>query len=436
MKPFYTVPRPTSGHHFSDLLTCPQRAWLHYYGNPNDQVQDPAYLRALQQEGIEQEKAIYEQFFPDALRIPERRDPEERCRLTLDAMRSGVPVILQGYLTTDDGVGVLDILEQVDSDDGTGYVYRVGEIKRSATLMTAHVMQASWYAELLERLTGQHTEEACFFLQDGERNIIELETLKDDYEKTKADLNSLRASTVAPGPHLSKICSSCHWRGLCMPELITNQHISLVPGISRPQADALRAMGIISWTQLKDASNDVLEAIGMGAYEIEQIRAAVLNLENGAPPFHQPLRSDIFQDLQIVVLEFADLAEQRRAGKQLVPSVIHYETDAGLTERIEVSLVNGVPTADLTPLMNDRRLAFYGLTDLGAFTRLARQAGYPKVDTFDIFNVVDSYVHSPVPGLELESLYSYVMDRKEQQLSGTDRVSAIRAVVNWMARSL
>ena len=48
-----------------------------------------------------------------------------------------------------------------------------------------------------------------------------------------------------------------------MPELIASQHVSLVPGISRQQASVLRAAGITSWPQLKDAPDSVLEDIGI-----------------------------------------------------------------------------------------------------------------------------------------------------------------------------
>jgi CRISPR/Cas system-associated exonuclease Cas4 (RecB family) len=432
----YDLPRPTAGHHFSDLLTCPQRAWLHYYGNPKDQVQDPAYLRAIQQDGIEHEQAIYEKYFPNALRIPERLKPEERNRLTLDAMRSGVPVILQGYINTGDGVGVLDILELVGSDSSAGYIYRVGEIKRSSTLLTSHVMQASWYTELLERVVGQQIHEACFFLQSGERTIIDLKTLEGDYKKAKLELNALRESTSPPGPHLIKVCPSCHWRGLCMPELIANQHVSLIPEISRPHAAVLRAMGITSWPELKTVPDELLESIGMGTYEVEQVWAAIKNLDEGAPPLHQPLRADVFDNLQIVILEFQELAEQRRAGRQPVPTLIHYETEAGQTGRIEVSHAHGVPTADIIPLLNNRRLAFYGLTDLKAFVHIARQAGYKSIDSLELFAVVETFLHSPVPGLELDALYSYLANKPIQRLSGPDRVAAVRQVVNWMARSV
>jgi CRISPR/Cas system-associated exonuclease Cas4 (RecB family) len=438
VRPYSTLPRPTSGHHFSDLLACPQRAWLHYYGNPKDQVKDPAYLRALQQEGVEHEQAIYQRHFPDAIRIPEKQKPEARYQMTVDAMKAGVPTILQGYILTTDGVGVCDILEKVGADPSTqtGYVYRVGEIKRSATLMTAHVLQAAWYTELLARTQGQTIQEACFFPRSGERTLVDLRTVQADYQAAKAQLQELRASKVSPGPHLNNLCPSCHWRGVCMPELIAADHLSLIPGVSRRQAKMLQELGVTTWRALEAVSGEQLEELGFGAYEIEQLRAALRCLLQGSPPLRQPLRPDIFLDLRVVVLEFPELAEQRRAGERPTPSAIYYEADSGQTGRIGVSSSGENLTADLTPLANGARLAFYGGTDLGAFMPLARQGGWRLNSPLDVFSVVEKLVHAPAPGLELEALYSFVSNVPVQRLSGPERVAAVREVINWIARSL
>jgi CRISPR/Cas system-associated exonuclease Cas4 (RecB family) len=438
VRPYYSSPRPTAGHHFSDLLICPQRAWLHYYGNPKDQVLDPAYLRALQQEGVEHEQAIYNHFFPDAIRIPEKRNKEERQRLTVEAMRAGTPAILQGYINTGDGVGVLDILEKVEPNpnSSTGYTYRVGEIKSSAVLSTAHVMQAAWYTELLERTQGQQISEACFFLRSGERSLIDLGELASEYEIAKAELKQIRESQANPGPHLIKMCTSCHWRSLCMPELIASDHLSLVPNIARRAADMLRENGVATWKDLKSTPDGLLEAIGLGNYEIELIRTALECLENGAPPLRQPLRPDAFQNLQVVTLEFPQLAEQRRAGMKPVPSAIHFETIYGQVGHVDVHTAAGVSSAELTPLLGNKKLAFYGGTDLGAFMQIARQSGIKRIRSLDIFTVAEAFVHSPVPGLELEALYSYITSVPVSRLSGPERVTAVREVISWVARSV
>lgn len=402
-------------------------------------AKDPTYLLFLQHQGLEYERTVYDRFFPNALRIPERKNSAERHKLTVEAMLAGTPVILQGYLRSGAGVGVIDILENVgaDSSSRTGFTYRVGEIKKSSTLMTAHVFQAAWYTELLEKTQGQFIHQACFILGTGERNIVDLHTVQVDYETTKKELSKIRESKNDPGPHLDKACPGCHWRSVCMPELIADQHISLVPGFSRRQASEMKNDGITTWVDIKTVSDSMLEAIGLGAYEIEQVRSAVKCIERDAPPLRQPLRPDIFQNLRIITLEFPELAEQRRAGERPVPSAIHYEDDFGQIGKIEVDFSSdGIMTANLTPFMNNKRLAFYGTTDITSFKQITVNSGVRIQNGLDIFMVVESFLHSPVPGLELEALHSYVTKGDSQRLIGADRVRAIREVINWIARSL
>ncbi len=431
-------PRPTTGHHFSDIMACPQRAWLHYYGDSRYQVKDPSYLISLQLEGIEFEKTIYQKYYPNAIRIPEQLTPEKRQKLTIDAMTSGAPVILQGYLSIDDSVGVIDILEKVsqDSKSLTGYRYQVGEIKSSINLMTSHVMQTAWYTELLERVVKQKQNSSFFFLRSGERYVVNLESLKNDYEKIKFDLQNLRNNKFCPGPHLSNFCPSCHWRGICMPELIRKQHLSLVPGISRPLVNALNISNIISWKNISSNNYYLLENSGLGVDEIEKVKAAIICLEQGSPPLRQPLRSDLFDNLRIVVLEFPNLAAQRRAGEKPIASNIWFETDEGGIKQINVSSQADISSGDLNLIINKKRLTFYGGTDQKAFTQIASRSGINKLDTLDIFTILETVIHCPLPGFELEALVSYISRSKEKLLYGSSRVIAIRDVVNWIKRSI
>lgn len=76
------------------------------------------------------------------------------------------------------------------------------------------------------------------------------------------------------------------------------------------------------------------------------------------------------------------------------------------------------------------------MTDQSAFKQIMHGSGYRRIDTLDIFSVVEDFLHSPAPGLELEVLFSYVVNCPVQRLSGSDRVTAIREVVNWLARSI
>ena len=134
-------PKVTVGHHFGSLLSCPQRAWYDFHGDPHAKAAPPSYLIALQREGIEHEQTMSRLLYPDAVSIPERGEPAERLQRTVGAMVLGTPAILQGYFAEEGGCGVTDVLElvRVDSASRTGHVYRVGEFKRAEIGWAGHV---------------------------------------------------------------------------------------------------------------------------------------------------------------------------------------------------------------------------------------------------------------------------------------------------------
>ena len=203
-------PPKTVGHHFSDLLICRQKAWLHYHGDHSQKMPPPAHLRARQQEGQQIEELVYKNRYPYGLRIPGYREADlsVRKQLTQDAILHGEPIILQGYVATDQGEGTLDVMELVgpNPNSSLGFSYRVGEIKRSETLKTAHILQVSWYTELLERAYGQKVSEGFFILgAKGDQILVEnLADYKADYDAQKEELFKLRDSKSDPGPHFNE----------------------------------------------------------------------------------------------------------------------------------------------------------------------------------------------------------------------------------------
>ena len=70
------------------------------------------------------------------------------------------------------------------------------------------------------------------------------------------------------------------------------------------------------------------------------------------------------------------------------------------------------------------------------FFQIDHKGGYRSLNSLDIFTVVETFIHSPLPGLELEALHSYVVNEPVQRISSPDRVKAVREVVDWIARSV
>jgi len=437
-KPYLSKPNPTVGHHFSDLFSCPQRAWLHYYGNRRDQADDPAYLKALYHEGLVYERYIYENYFPNAYKVPQTKNKKKRQELTIDAMTRGESYILQGYLFDDKRIGVLDILECAgkNSSSRTGHIYRVGEIKRSAKLYTAHVLQAAWYAEMLGDIQGEIPNEVDFFLKGGGVQKIHLQDYEQEYDAAKKDLKKIRESRVCPGPFLIKDCTSCHWRSLCMPELVEVEHLSLVPWITREKAQALSHMGITTWKQLTKTDDSILFQVGLSDFEIEQIRHSLGCLEQETPPLRYPLKKNLFQNSKIVVMEFTNIAQQRKAGLKPKPEALYFEDVSGLVETVEIHYEDGNYKADISNILDGKKLMFYGSTDVNAFKQVCKHNGQKTKQTIDVFELVDRYVHSPVPGIELNVLTGHIRETNPENLIGKNRVKAIRTVVDWIEGSL
>lgn len=428
-------PAPTAGHHFGAWLTCPQQAWYAYHGKREDRAPDPSYLRTLQQEGHEHERAMVQRHYPQAVVIPERRPAPEKMALTLAAMQAGAPTIVQGHLRWVDAVGILDALEHVREDPGSplGHVYRVGEIKRSLTLKTAHVMQAAWYNELLARVQGVVVDEAAFILGDGERRVLPLSPVRDAFERTRASLLQLREATAEPGPALCVACPSCPWRLLCMPCLAEQAHMSLVPGIGRRRADLLTAAGYRSWRDLPTDAAAVLADVGMTESESRRALAALGNLRTDRPVLRQDIRPDRLQALLPATIEFA-APLRGHADPRPRPVALWYQRDGQVAQIEVLSAADGTTSADLGPLGTTARLGLFGGTDLHVVRGLAGRGAAQQLGFIDLLPVVEMLVHAPLTGLGLDTLDAFASGRQEPLPlhSPLDRIGAISRVLTWL----
>jgi hypothetical protein len=421
--------KPTSGQFFSSLQSCPQRAWADYHLPADLKAKPPAFLGALQQEGIDHERRIYQDFFPDAVEIPANLPPAVRAQRTIEAIRSGVPAILQAYLMGEGRVGVADVLEWCAASP-VGHLYQVGEVKRSSTLAMAHVMQAAWYTELLADIQKQPWPEAFFILGDGSRHVVRLEETASIYADQKAALEVLRSVDARPGPHLCRACPSCTWRGVCMPELISADHVSLVPAISRPSATRLRTQaGITSWQQLAAVTDEQLNGLGIPAEKVPSIRMAIAQLQSQGAVTQSLLDRRKLQRMATLTAEYTK--HPAVATREHAPPAALWVANPGAdVKRIAVA---EDWAADLSPIASQPFLAVYGATEMAVAQRILRTANARGQEVIDLLAVVEAYVHAPFAGLELEHVAGFVSPSTEPLTQATARLAAMRSLIDWMA---
>lgn len=418
-------PRPTVGHHFGALLSCPQRAWLDYWGNPKEKLRPPSFLLKYQREGLQHEAEMCEKLYPGAVRIAEDADPETRKAKTLDAIQSGAAAILQGYLRDGDDLGVIDVLER---EDGDALVYRVGEFKRSASLQTEHVLQVRWYTELLQRTAGNSSSRGFFVLGDGKRKDVDLGDVESVYSSCKERLAELRKPDAEPGPHLCRNCVTCPWRGKCVPRLVEEKHVSLLPGVGRGHARRLAAIGVFQWPDVVNATDEQLEGAGIEGSDAKRLRVAVQSLKEGRPVTRFELKPVLLAGITSISLEYLETDEDQEHAH--VPYAIWYETPTGAGS-IPVA-GKGIPELqiDLKSLLSRGTLAFYGERDVVALTRLCLSADTESPNCLDILKLIEAFVHAPMLGLELHQLMNYLGKPAPETPEG--RVHSIRTVIDWL----
>lgn len=425
--------RPTVGHHFSSLLMCSQRAWLDYHGDAKRKAKPPHYLSTLQQEGLDHERTVCETHYPNAVRIPETGSDAERASLTIQAMQSGSPAILQAYFMQDGARGIADILELVgpSNNSPTGYLYRVGELKLATALSTSHVMQVAWYHELLQAIQGKGVDDAFFILGDMQRKDVSMSGVHDTFERCKQQLIQLRQDSTSPGPHLCRWCKSCPWRDVCVPTLASQSDVSLLPGITRRLSLNLKRAGIQTWQQVIQLESSRLEQLGFDWRDLAHIRTSSERLVAGEAVLRYSIRSEDLRSLVAVSMEFAD--GYRGADGHPLPRAIWVESSDG---PLPISLAgDGSWISQVGSLVSSRGAALYGATETVAFLKLLRQNDGPSIKCLDVLDLVETVVHGPIRGLELSNVLHVAEPNAAEPNNSRDRVLGLRSVINWLAGS-
>ena len=186
---------------------------------------------------------------------------------TIEAMAAGADVIYQATFFDGRFRGHADFLLRVDSKDRPSrwgpYHYEVADTKLARHVKASAVLQICSYVDQLERIQGVRPEFLHVALGGSAGTI---ETLRvDDYlayyrsvrDRFLAALDAAAPPTYPPAttyPEPVDHCDVCRWAAECAIRRRTDDHLSLVAGISSRQRRALTERGIGTLEALGDAS--------------------------------------------------------------------------------------------------------------------------------------------------------------------------------------
>lgn len=210
---------------------------------------DDEMAKLLQEKGIE-----HERFFLDRLKsegktvaeIPTGISLVEQVALTRAALRQGPDVIYQGAFS--DGIwhGYSDFLLKVAFPSDLGdYSYEVADTKLSRSARPKHLIQMGIYSDILAAEQGVAPRAMHVLLGDGSTASVRVDQIIHYFRNARGRFLSFTAtppdqSSGVPCGH----CHFCRWAQHCEAEWEATHDLSLVAGMSRGQAQALRNAGI------------------------------------------------------------------------------------------------------------------------------------------------------------------------------------------------
>ena len=215
---------------------------------------DPV-LEALFARGLEHEHqyvATLEGAGRRIVNLAEFRDRTEAVARTVDAMGAGADAIVQGALEDGNWYGRPDVLLRTDAPSAFGaWAYEVADTKLARETRGGTILQLGLYCEMLARIQGRPPERFYVVTPDTAAPVHEYRV--DDYaayfrvirgrlEETVGEDDDVLAAANYPEP--VDHCDVCPWSSVCSQKRRTDDHLSLVAGISRLQRSELEARDI------------------------------------------------------------------------------------------------------------------------------------------------------------------------------------------------
>ena len=216
----------------------------------------------LQEKGFAHERAYLERLKADGRSVVEivgEDDIEAKANRTRAALREGPDVIYQGAFLDGRWQGYSDFLLKVPRASRLGaYSYEVADTKLSRSAKPKHLIQMCVYADILAGEQGVVPERMHVVLGDGSIATVRVDAIIHYYRFARQRYLDFTAappggSVGAPCGH----CTYCRWAERCAAEWEAANHLSLVAGLTRGQAEALRAAGIPDLVALAAAPRDL-----------------------------------------------------------------------------------------------------------------------------------------------------------------------------------
>ncbi|WP_088287616.1 TM0106 family RecB-like putative nuclease [Kineosporia sp. A_224] len=184
---------------------------------------------------------------------------------TVAAMAAGADVVYQA--TFYDGLwrGHADFLLRRDDRPGRwGWSYDVADTKLARRLKVPAILQMAAYAERLAVLQGVEPERLVVVTGEGQERPYRFADCAAYARRVRAELLEFLRERPGTAPYPVRHCGQCRWEQQCRSRWRAADDLSLVAGMRRHHAEALRAAGVTTVAALAAAEPAALAGPGRG----------------------------------------------------------------------------------------------------------------------------------------------------------------------------
>ena len=228
------------------------------------------HAQALQERGFQHEENYISALETEGLkieRIPESLPSEESSRLTLEAMKKGLDIIVQGVLKHENWYGKTDILRRTSEASELGnYNYEVLDMKLSRETKGGTILQLCLYSELVSLITGALPKN-MYVISPGKpfkKIIYRVEEYQSYYRLVRERLLSAMSIESDTYPEPINHCDVCKWFEICNKKRRSDDHLSFVAGLSSSQRKELSCLQISTLEQLAKTDIDFSQKVKSG----------------------------------------------------------------------------------------------------------------------------------------------------------------------------
>ncbi len=260
-----------------DYKRCQRRAFLNLYGDADERTPQRDFLLKLRQESQNHVAAVLTQFYPD-YQQPRGREVDfaTRAKETEALMQQGVSCIYGGVLLQsqfDDwqlnlsqesfkGVAAVTLLgtphllvKQPGKSRFGDWLYKPVSIQLGRRPKPEYKIVATFHAQLLASIQGVFPPHAEIILRRQNSYEVDLREWLPRLQATLSECVQMVCLQQEPEVFISRQrCSLCHWHNHCYGIAQSQQHLSLVPGVTPSRYQSLQAMGVSTVASLAAAS--------------------------------------------------------------------------------------------------------------------------------------------------------------------------------------